>query len=322
MKKNARIYLAGHTGLVGSALHQHLTSDGFTNIITRDMSDLDLRNQAAVNNFFANERPEYIFLAAAKVGGIKANYTFPAEFIYDNLMIATNIIHAAYRYGATKLLFLGSSCIYPRNCPQPIREDYLLTGNLEQTNEPYAIAKIAGIKLCQSYMKQYGSNFIACMPTNLYGPRDNFDFETSHVIPALIAKIYHAKATDAPTVSLWGTGAARREFLYVEDLADALVFLMQNYNHITPINIGTGEDITIKELAYLIKDSIGYKGTVHFDTQYPDGTPQKVLDVHKLNSLGWQAKTTLTAGLEKTIAWYLQHQATNQKKESYKTHIA
>lgn len=307
MNKNARIYLAGHMGLVGSALYKKLLSNGFRNILIRTLDELDLRNQQNVHAFFAEERPEYVFIAAAKVGGILANYTYPAEFIYDNLMIEANIIHAAYLYGTTKLLFLGSSCIYPRACPQPIKEEYLLSNILEETNEPYAIAKIAGIKLCQAYYKQYGAQFISCMPTNLYGPRDNFDFESSHVIPALIAKIYHAKINNIKTVTLWGTGTAQREFLYVDDLADALVFLMKNYSKNTPINIGTGKDITIKELACLIKKVIGYDGELFFDTTKPDGTPKKVLDVGKIHALGWKSTTSLIDGLEKTITWYQEH---------------
>lgn len=307
MKKNSRIYIAGHTGLVGSALHEQLSSNGFNNIITQTLDQLDLRNQKAVNTFFAREQPEYIFIAAAKVGGIQANYSFPAEFIYDNLMIEANIIHAAFMYGATKLLFLGSSCIYPRNCPQPIEEKYLLTGTLEETNEPYAIAKITGIKLCQAYFRQYGVHFISCMPTNLYGPRDNFNLETSHVVPALIAKMYQAKINNNPTMTVWGTGAARREFLYVDDLAQALIFLMHYYNENEPINIGTGQDISIKELACTIKDIIGYTGTLHFDATQPDGTPQKLLNVTKLHTLGWKAKTSLIDGLTKTIIWYSEH---------------
>lgn len=314
MEKNSRIYIAGHTGLVGSTLYEHLSYNKFTNLIIKTFDELDLRNQKAVNTFFECQRPEYIFIAAAKVGGIKANYTFPAEFIYDNLMIEANLIHGAYLYGAKKLLFLGSSCIYPRNCPQPIKEKYLLTGILEETNESYAIAKIAGLKLCQAYTQQYGTNFISCMPTNLYGPRDNFNVETSHVIPALIAKMYHAKIKNNPSITLWGTGNARREFLYVDDLVSALAFLMQYYNENIHINVGTGQNVTIKKLAHMIQDIVGYNGKIYFDTTKPDGTPQKILNIDKLHKLGWKSKISLEEGLDKTIAWYREyyHQTMSQ----------
>lgn len=304
MNKDAKIYLAGHTGLVGSALLRALTTQGYSNIITRTMDTLDLRNQHDVNLFFEHERPEYAIIAAAKVGGIVANYTYPAEFIYDNLMIEAHIIHAAYTYSVKKLLFLGSSCIYPRMCSQPIKEEYLLTGPLEPTNQPYAIAKIAGIQLCQSYNRQYGTNFISCMPTNLYGPYDNFDVTTSHVIPALVAKMVAAHQADAPSVELWGTGTARREFLYVDDLADACIFLMNTYNQNTPINIGYGTDITIRQLATIIQEIVGYTGAIIYNSSKPDGTPQKLLCSDRLQSLGWQPQTSLDEGLRKTVAWY------------------
>jgi len=307
MKQNAKIYVAGHTGLVGSALVRALYDQGYENIITRSSHQLDLRNQQAVNEFFAKEQPEFVFLAAAKVGGIVANNTYPAEFIYDNLMIEANIIEAAYRYGVQKLVFLGSSCIYPRDCAQPIKEEYLLTGALEATNEPYAVAKIAGITLCQSYNRQYHTNFISCMPTNLYGPGDNFDLQNSHVVPALVRKMYEAKITGAPEVIVWGSGKPYREFLFIDDLADTLIFLMNTYEGNEIVNIGTGTDVTIAELAQLIKEVVGYEGNLVFDTSKPDGTPRKLLDVSKLTQLGWQARTDLKKGLEKTYEWYQIH---------------
>jgi len=310
IEHNAKIYVAGHTGLVGSAIVRKLQEEGFSNIITRSFKDLDLRCQQNVETFFEQERPDYIFLAAAKVGGIKANWDYPAEFIYDNIAISFNIIHAAYKYGAKKLLFLGSSCIYPRSCPQPIKEEYLLTGELEKTNEPYAIAKITGIKLCQAYNRQYGTHFISVMPTNLYGPHDNFDIETSHVLPALIRKIYEAHINGDPTVTLWGSGRPYREFLYVDDLADACVFLMSHYDQTDIVNIGTGRDITIADLAHLIKDIIGYQGTFVYDTTKPDGTPRKLLNIDRVTGLGWQAKHSLKEGIKKTVEWYKKHQAT------------
>ena len=309
MELNTKIYVAGHNGLVGSALVKVLKKSGYKNIITRSFADLDLRNQQVVNEFFANEKPEYVFLAAAKVGGIKANNEYPAMFIYDNLMIATNIIHAAYLNKVKKLLFLGSSCIYPRLCPQPMEEKHLLTSELEKTNEPYAIAKIMGIKLCESYNRQYGTCFISCMPTNLYGPYDNFDLETSHVIPALIAKIDRAAKEDTPSLSLWGTGRPRREFLYVEDLAQACLFLMNKYEDNMHINIGTGNDISIAELALMIKEIIGYKGEILFDQNQLDGTPRKLLNVDKLKKLGWQTTTSLKDGLKRTYDWYMVHKS-------------
>ena len=307
MDHNLRIYVAGHRGLVGSAIIHQLESQGCCNIITRTHHELDLRDQAAVNAFFEQEKPDYVFLAAAKVGGILANNTYRAEFIYDNLMIELNVIHAAYKNGVKKLLFLGSSCIYPRNCPQPICEEYLLTSALEKTNEPYAIAKIAGLKLCEAYNYQYGTKFIACMPTNLYGPGDNFDLNNSHVIPALIRKCMTAKKQNEPTVTLWGSGRPYREFLYVDDLADACVFLMQHYDGHEVLNVGTGTDITIGELAQLIKELVGYQGDIVQDTSKPDGTPRKLLNVDKLTKVGWHAQTALKSGLAKTIEWCEQH---------------
>lgn len=283
--------------MVGSAILRQLEANGHTNIITRTSSELDLRNQQAVQDFFETERPDYVFLAAAKVGGIHANNTFRAEFLYDNLMIEANIIHAAHVTGVKKLMFLGSSCIYPKMAPQPLEEEYLLTGPLEETNEPYAIAKIAGIKLCESYRDQYGSNFISVMPTNLYGYNDNYDLQNSHVLPALIRKIHEAKDNGAPTVTVWGTGSPKREFLFADDLAAACLYLMDNYDGRELVNIGTGEDISIKELAMLIKDVIGYEGELEFDTTKPDGTPRKLMDVSKLHSLGFKHKIELREGI-------------------------
>lgn len=297
MEKTSKIYIAGHRGMVGSAILRRLEADGYKNIITRTSSELDLRNQRAVQEFFENEQPDYVFLAAAKVGGIYANNTFRAEFLYDNLMIEANIIHAAHLNGVKKLMFLGSSCIYPKMAPQPLKEEYLLTGPLEQTNEPYAIAKIAGIKLCESYRDQYDSNFISVMPTNLYGYNDNYDLQNSHVLPALIRKIHEAKDNGAPTVTVWGTGSPKREFLFADDLAAACVYLMDNYNGRELVNIGTGEDISIKDLALLIKDVIGYEGELEFDTSKPDGTPRKLMDVGKLHSLGFKHKIELREGI-------------------------
>ena len=307
MDNTAKIYVAGHRGLVGSAIIRQLNSQGYYNIIIRTHHELDLRDQAAVNDFFEQEKPDYVFLAAAKVGGILANNTYRAEFIYDNLMIELNVIHAAYKNGVKKLLFLGSSCIYPRNCPQPICEEYLLTSELEKTNEPYAIAKIAGLKLCEAYNQQYGTQFIACMPTNLYGPGDNFDLNNSHVIPALIRKFMTAKKRNETTVMLWGSGKPYREFLYVDDLADASVFLMHHYDGDEVLNVGTGTDITIGELAQLIKELVGYEGEIVHDTSKPDGTPRKLLNVDKLTKAGWCAQTGLKLGLAKTIEWCEQH---------------
>lgn len=283
--------------MVGSAILRQLEANGHTNIITRTSSELDLRNQQAVQDFFETEKPDYVFLAAAKVGGIHANNTFRAEFLYDNLMIEANIIHAAHMSGVIKLMFLGSSCIYPKMAPQPLEEEYLLTGPLEETNEPYAIAKIAGIKLCESYRDQYGSNFISVMPTNLYGYNDNYDLQNSHVLPALIRKIHEAKDNGAPTVTVWGTGSPKREFLFADDLAAACVYLMDTYDGRELVNIGTGEDVSIKELAMLIKDVIGYEGELEFDTSKPDGTPRKLMDVSKLHSLGFHHKIELREGI-------------------------
>lgn len=305
MEKYSKIYIPGHRGLVGAALVRALSADGYENLVTRDSRELDLRRQQEVEQLFAEERPKYVFLAAAKVGGIHANNTYPAEFIYDNLMIEANIIHCAYRYGVKKLLFLGSSCIYPKFAPQPMKEEYLLTGELEPTNEPYAIAKIAGIKMCQAYNRQYGTEFISVMPTNLYGIGDNFDLENSHVLPALIRKFHEAKINNSPTVTVWGTGTPRREFLYVDDLADACVYLMKEHTGSEMVNIGVGEDISIGELALLIKKAVGYTGDIMFDTEKPDGTPRKLLDVSRLTKLGWQAKTDLEEGIGLTYNWFL-----------------
>jgi len=307
MEKHAKIYVAGHRGLVGSAILRKLQEEGFTNIITRTSRELDLRNQSAVSDFFAQEKPEFVFLAAAKVGGILANNTYPAEFIYDNLAIELNVIHQSYINGVKKLLFLGSSCIYPKYAPQPMKEEHLLTGVLEPTNEPYAIAKIAGIKMCQAYNRQYGTNFISVMPTNLYGPNDNFDLKTSHVLPALIRKFHEAKINGQPYVEIWGTGSPRREFLHVDDLADACLYLMQNYNESEFVNIGVGEDISIKELSLLIKEIVGYEGELKFDTSKPDGTPRKLLDVSRLHSLGWKHKISLREGIKQTYKWYIEN---------------
>ena len=299
MEKNSKIYIAGHRGMVGSAIVRKLEAEGFNNLLLKTSLELDLRNQQAVNDFFETEKPGYIFLAAAKVGGIYANNTYRADFIYDNLMIETNIIHAAYKYDAKKLMFLGSSCIYPKMAPQPLKEEYLLTGALEYTNEPYAIAKIAGIKLCESYRLQYGCNFISVMPTNLYGPNDNYDLSNSHVLPALLRKMITAKNNNAPSIEMWGSGSPLREFLYADDLADACFFLMKNYNEAGFVNIGTGEDISIKDLTMLIKDIVGYTGEIRHDTTKPDGTPRKLMDVSLLHSLGWKHTTTLPGGIKK-----------------------
>lgn len=304
MEKSSKIYVAGHSGLAGSAILRHLEEEGFNNLIFRKHKELDLCDSSQVKDFFDKERPEYVFLAAAKVGGIWANKTYPAEFIYNNLAIQTAVIQSAYIFGVKKLLFLGSSCIYPKHAPQPMKEEYLLTGLLEPTNEPYAISKIAGIKMCQAYNRQYGTNFISVMPTNLYGPGDNFDLETSHVLPALIRKFHEAKLSGKP-VTLWGSGGPRREFLHVDDMADACLFLMNHYDSSEIINIGTGKDITIRELADLIKDVTGFKGEIKYDQTRPDGTPRKLLDVTRINSLGWQAKTDLREGIEKTYRWFL-----------------
>jgi len=299
MEKQAKVYVAGHRGMVGSAIVRKLQAEGFTNIIVRKSAELDLRNQAAVNEFFEQEKPEYVFLAAAKVGGIHANNIYRADFIYENLMIEANVIHAAYVNKVEKLMFLGSSCIYPKMAPQPLKEESLLTGLLEETNEPYAIAKIAGIKMCDAYRSQYGCNFISVMPTNLYGPNDNYDLNNSHVLPALLRKIIVAKKKGCPHIEMWGSGSPRREFLHVDDLAEACYYLMENYNEPGLVNIGTGTDVTIRELTLLIKDIVGYEGEIKQDTSKPDGTPRKLMDVSKLASYGWSASISLEDGIRK-----------------------
>ncbi len=301
MEQTAKIYIAGHRGMVGSGIERKLRKEGYHNIVTRTSSELDLRNQQAVNEFFEQEKPAYVILAAAKVGGIHANNTYRAEFIYDNLMIEANIIHAAYLNKVTKLLFLGSSCIYPKLAPQPLKEEYLLSGYLEATNQPYAIAKIAGIEMCDSYRFQYGCNFISAMPTNLYGTNDNYHPENSHVLPALIRRIVLAKQNNEPNVTIWGTGTPRREFLHVDDLADACFFLLQNYNEQGLVNIGSGTDVSIKELAEMIVAEVGYEGQIEFDKTKPDGTPRKLMDTSKINKLGWISQINLKDGLSKTI---------------------
>lgn len=304
MNSDDRVYVAGHTGLVGSAIIRRLEVEGFSRLLTRTRGELDLRDRGAVDAFFSEHKPEYVFVAAAKVGGIHANATRPAEFLYENLAIGLNLIDAAHSHGVRKLLFLGSSCVYPKLAPQPIREEALLTGALEPTNEAYAIAKIAALKLCSTYRRQYQDNFISAMPTNLYGPGDNFDLSTSHVLPALIRKFDDARRQKAPEVTVWGSGRPLREFLYVDDLADACFFLMQRYEDELPINVGTGIDISIHELAMLVRDIVGYTGEVSFDTSKPDGTPRKVLDVSRLSELGWRAQTDLSQGIGKTYEWY------------------
>ena len=305
MFHDSRIYVGGHRGLVGSAIYRRLRRDGYENLITRTRDEVDLCNQPAVNRMFEEERPEYVFLAAAKVGGILANNTYPAEFIRSNLLVQMNVIDAAWRFGAKKLIFLGSSCIYPKFAPQPIREEYLLSGELEPTNEPYAVAKIAGIKMAQAYRRQHGFNAISLMPTNLYGPGDNFDLNSSHVLPALLRKFYDAKETKAQSVTVWGTGTPRREFLHVDDLAVASIFLMQNYDSPEIINVGTGEDISIGDLAALIGEIVGYQGRLEFDVTKPDGTPRKLLDVRRINNLGWKAGIGLREGIRNTYDWYM-----------------
>ncbi len=307
MDKSARIFIAGHRGLVGSAIQRRLQSDGYSNLALRSSAELDLRSQAAVEQFFAAQRPEFVFLAAAKVGGIQANNTRPAEFIHDNLVMQTNVVDAAWRHGTRKLLFLGSSCIYPKLAPQPLREEYLLSGPLEPTNEWYAIAKIAGLKLCQAYRRQYGFDAISAMPTNLYGPGDNFDLENSHVLPALMRKIHEANRSGLDHVAVWGTGTPRREFLHVDDLADACVFLMRSYDQEGTVNVGWGEDVSIAELASAIAGVVGFKGQFVFDTSKPDGTPRKLLETSRLTALGWQPSIRLDAGLRSTYEWYLSH---------------
>ncbi|MBO9153280.1 GDP-L-fucose synthase family protein [Chitinophaga sp. GCM10012297] len=299
MQAQDRIYIAGHRGMVGSAIKRRLEKEGFSHFITRTSSELDLRDQSAVAAFFKEEKPDHVFLAAAKVGGIVANNTYRAEFLYDNLMIQNNVIHHAHANGVKKLMFLGSSCIYPKLAPQPLKEEYLLTGPLEPTNEPYAIAKIAGIKLCDAYRDQYGAQFISVMPTNLYGPNDNYDLQTSHVLPALLRKFHEAKKNNTPEVTIWGSGTPLREFLHADDMADACYFLMQRYNEPGPINIGVGEDISIADLARLIQKITGYKGALTFDSSKPDGTPRKLMDVSKLTALGWKAAIPLEDGIRK-----------------------
>ncbi|TKK71991.1 GDP-L-fucose synthase [Ilyomonas limi] len=301
-----KIYIAGHRGMVGGAIKRALEKRGFTNLLVRTSAELDLRSQVEVNQFFREEQPAYVFLAAAKVGGIVANNTYRAEFLYDNLMIETNIIHAAYETGVKKLMFLGSSCIYPKMAPQPLKEEYLLTGLLEPTNEPYAIAKIAGIKLCEAYRDQYGCNFISVMPTNLYGMGDNYHPQNSHVLPALIGRFHEAKERGDAAVVVWGSGTPKREFLYADDLADACVFLMETYNDKSLVNIGTGEDLSIKELAYLVKEITGFEGDIVFDTSKPDGTPRKLMDVSKLHGLGWKHTTSLKEGIRAAYQDFLK----------------
>lgn len=323
METDSRIFVAGHKGLVGSAITRKLQSEGYSNLVLRSHKELELMRQAEVEAFFKAEKPEYVFLAAAKVGGIMANNTCPAEFIYNNLMIQSNVIHASYEAGVKKLLFLGSSCIYPRECPQPMKEEYLLSGKLEPTNEPYAIAKIAGIRMCQSYNRQYGTKFVSVMPTNVYGPGDNFDLETSHALPALIRKFHEAKIREANLpevggserserssngsfVTIWGSGTPRREFLHVDDLADACLFIMKHYDENEMINIGVGKDITISELSELIKQIVEFKGEIRYDDSKPDGTQRKLLDVSRLNSLGWRSRISLREGIENTYTWYVK----------------
>jgi GDP-L-fucose synthase len=311
MEQSARIYVAGHRGMVGSAITRKLQQEGYTNLISRTSAELDLRNQQAVNRFFEEEKPEYVFLAAAKVGGILANNTYRAEFLYDNLMMEANVIHAAWQHSVKKLMFLGSSCIYPKMAPQPLKEEYLLTGELEPTNEPYAIAKISGIKMCEAYRDQYGANFISVMPTNLYGPNDNYDLHNSHVLPALIRKFHEAKLNGAPSVEIWGTGSPRREFLHSDDLAEACLFLMHNYHEKDFVNIGTGEDIPIKDLALLIKRIVGFEGELTFDTSKPDGTPRKLMDVSRLHALGWKHRIDLETGIASVYQQFQETIATN-----------
>lgn len=307
LRKDAKIFVAGHRGLVGGAIWRRLAKADYGNLIGRTSKELDLRDQAAVARFFAEVQPELVFLAAARVGGIKANSTYPAEFIYDNLMIQTNVLHQSHVHGVKKLLFLGSSCIYPKFAPQPMQEEHLLSGKLEPTNEPYTVAKIAGITMCQAYRRQYGDRFIAAMPTNLYGPGDNFDPLNSHVIPGLMRRIHQARIDRDPEVVIWGTGTPRREFLYVDDLANACLFLMERYDESDIINVGVGEDLSIGELARVVARVVGYEGRLVFDPSYPDGTPRKLLDVSRLTRMGWQAQTSLEAGLGETYAWFCRH---------------
>lgn len=309
MDLNSRIYVAGHRGLVGSAIMRRLEAEGCSNLLTRTHAELDLTDRDAVEKFFENEKPEYVYLAAAKVGGILANNTYPADFIRDNLAIQLNVIDAAYRHGAKKLLFLGSSCIYPKMAPQPMSEDCLLTGPLEPTNDAYAIAKIAGLKMCEAYHRQYGFDCVSLMPTNLYGPGDNFDLQNSHVLPAMIRKFHDAKESGTPAVTLWGSGTPRREFLHADDLADAAVFLMENHDDPSLVNVGVGEDVTIRELAEMVKETVGFSGDIIWDAEKPDGTPRKLMNVSKMTALGWKAKITLQDGLASTYQWFLDHHA-------------
>ena len=307
MNLDAKIYVAGHRGLVGSAIVRNLEDKGYTNIIYRTHKELDLTNQEEVRAFFEQERPEYVFLAAAKVGGIHANNTYPADFIYDNLMIQNNVIKAAHDFKVKKLLFLGSTCIYPKMAPQPIKEEYLLTGALEETNEAYAVAKIAGLEMCKFFKRQYGDNFISCMPTNLYGPNDNFDLKNSHVLPALIRKFHEAKVNNSDVVEVWGTGSPLREFLYVDDMADACLFLMENYDGEQHVNIGTGEEVSIRELAETVKEVVGFEGELVFNTDMPDGTPRKLTTADKLHGLGWSHKISLNRGIKLAYTWFLEN---------------
>ncbi len=307
MEKDASIFVAGHRGLVGSAIVRRLQADGHSAILTRSRKELDLCDQRAVDGFFARERPAFVILAAARVGGIHANNSRPAEFIRDNLFVQCNVIDSAQRHGTRKLLFLGSSCIYPKMAPQPMKEEYLLTGALEPTNSPYAVAKIAGIEMCDAYRRQYGLNAISLMPTNLYGPNDNFDLESSHVLPALLRKFHEAKVAKSPTVSMWGSGSPRREFLHVDDLADAAVFLMNRYDSREIVNVGVGEDVTIRELGEMVREVVGYSGRIVWDASKPDGTPRKLLDVSRLHALGWKARINLRKGLETTYDWFVEH---------------
>ena len=305
INKSDKIYVAGHRGLVGAAIVRRLTAEGYSQLLTRSRQELDLTEQAAVRHFFEAERPDYVFLAAARVGGIHANDTYPADFIRDNVLIQTHVIDAAYQSGVKKLLFLGSSCIYPKLAPQPLKEEYLLTGPLEPTNEWYAVAKIAGIKMCQAYRRQYGFHAISLMPTNLYGPGDNFDLQNSHVLPAMLRKFHEAKLAGRSEVMVWGTGTPRRELLHADDLADAALFLMQRYDGEEMVNVGVGEDVTIRELAMVVKEVVGYQGEIVFDTSKPDGTPRKLMDVGRLHALGWRAQIPLKEGIRSTYEWYL-----------------
>lgn len=316
MKPSGKIYIAGHRGLVGSALLRALRRHGYSRFVHRTHAEMDLEDQRAVQRFFEREQPEYVFLAAAKVGGIWANQSCPADFIRSNLVIQMNVVEAAYRTGVKKLMFLGSSCIYPKLAPQPMKEEYLLSGHLEPTNEPYAVAKIAGIKLCQAYNRQFGTSFVSVMPTNLYGPGDNFDLKTSHVLPALIRKFHEAKVAGAPSVAVWGSGRALREFLYVDDMADACVFLMECYDSSEIINIGCGQDISIADLASLIRDVVGFDGDIVYDRSKPDGTPRKLLDISRLRHLGWAPKMPLELGLVETYRWYLENEARTNRADS------